>query len=172
MAKDFNIYQWRRQHLVENQVSEEKGSWKKDFKEIMDANDLTKGEIMDFVSIYFKDEKDKPTMVGLNEEALERSKLYPKETLLQFEKVWLPKSLGIEGGTGKESYIALYTKDQIQANLDKIPDEVFHTIMNFGAPIFLKDPSKNKPQPFTMPDDPEVIRAMTRTANNPRGTVD
>lgn len=67
MAKDFNIYQWRRQQLVENQVSEEKKSWKKDFEEIMNANDLTKSEIMDFVSIYFKDEKDKPTMVGLNE---------------------------------------------------------------------------------------------------------
>lgn len=68
MAKDFNIYQWRRQQLVENQVSEEKKSWKKDFEEIMNANDLTKGEIMDFISVYFKDEKGKPNMVGLNEE--------------------------------------------------------------------------------------------------------
>jgi len=67
MAKDFNIYQWRRQQLVENQVSEEKGSWKKDFEDIMDANNLTKGEIMDFISVYFKDEKGKPTMVSVNE---------------------------------------------------------------------------------------------------------
>jgi hypothetical protein len=67
MAKDFNVYQWRRQHLNENQVSEEKGSWKKDFEDIMDANNLTKGEIMDFVSIYFKDEKGNPVNVGLNE---------------------------------------------------------------------------------------------------------
>jgi hypothetical protein len=73
MAKDFNIYQWRRQQLVENQVSEEKKSWKKDFEEIMNANDLTKGEIMDFVSLYFKDEKGKPNMVGLNENEEEKT---------------------------------------------------------------------------------------------------
>jgi hypothetical protein len=73
MAKDFNIYQWRRQQLVENQVSEEKKSWKKDFKEIMDANDLTKGEIMDFISVYFRDEKDKPTMVSVNENEEEKT---------------------------------------------------------------------------------------------------
>ena len=68
MAKDFNVYQWRRNHLNENQVSEENTSWKEEFKSIMDANDLTPGEVMDFVSIYFKDEKGNPTMIGLNEE--------------------------------------------------------------------------------------------------------
>jgi hypothetical protein len=73
MAKDFNIYQWRRQQLVENQVSEEKKSWKKDFEEIMNANELTKGEIMDFISVYFKDEKGKPNMVGLNENEEEKT---------------------------------------------------------------------------------------------------
>jgi hypothetical protein len=110
--------------------------------------------------------------VSLNEGELTPSTLYPKDIILQFEKVWLPKSLGIEGGTGKESYIALYTKDQVQANLDKIPDEVYHTIMNFGAPIFLKDPSKNKPQPFSMPDSAAAIRGATATPDNPRGTLD
>ena len=67
MAKDFNIYQWRRQQLVENQVSEEKKSWKEDFKEIMKANNLTSVEVMDYLENYFKDEKGKPNMVGLNE---------------------------------------------------------------------------------------------------------
>jgi len=54
MAKDFNVYQWRRQQLVENQVSEEK-SWKKDFEEIMKNNNLNQGEVHDFISLYFKD---------------------------------------------------------------------------------------------------------------------
>ena len=152
MAKDFNVYQWRHQHLNENQVSENETSWKEDFKRIMDTNNLNQDEVQDFISIYFKDEKGKPLNVSLNEGELTPSTLYPKDIVLQFEKVWLPKSLGIEGGTGRESRIALYTKDQVQANLDKIPDEVYHTIMNFGAPIFLNDPSKNK-QPFSVSND-------------------
>lgn len=164
MAKDFNIYQWRREHLNENQVSENIPSWKEEFKDIMKANNLTPGEVMDFVSIYFKDEKDKPNMIGLNEE-LERSKLYPKSTLLQFEKVWLPKSFGIKDGTGRESSIALYTKDQVQANLDKIPDPLFHTMMNFGFPIFLSDITKNEPQPST-PSDAEIAAMAADYAAN------
>ena len=67
MAKDFNVYQWRRQHLNENQVSENTPSWKEEFKDIMKTNNLTPGEVMDCVSIYFKDEKGKPAMIGLNE---------------------------------------------------------------------------------------------------------
>jgi len=169
MAKDFNVYQWRRQQLVENQVSEEK-SWKKDFEEIMDTNNLNQGEVHDFISLYFKDKKGKPLNVSLNEGELTPSTLYPKDTVLQFEKVWLPKSLGIEGGTGKETRIALYTKDQVQANLDKIPDKIYHTIMSFGAPIFLNAPSKDK-QPFSMPDNADAIRGATRTSDFP-GTVD
>ena len=43
-------------------------SWKEEFKDIMKTNNLTPGEVMDFVSIYFKDEKGKPNMVGLNED--------------------------------------------------------------------------------------------------------
>ena len=39
----------------------------------MDANDLTKGEIMDFISVYFRDEKDKPTMVSVNENEEEKT---------------------------------------------------------------------------------------------------
>ena len=34
MAKDFNIYQWRRNHLNENQVSENTPSWKEEFKDL------------------------------------------------------------------------------------------------------------------------------------------
>ena len=167
MAKDFNIYQWRRQHLNEEQSNV---SLKKAMEEWFGGTTPTKEEMINFVEWFYNQDSSEPNMIGINEE-LERSKLYPKNTLLQFEKVWLPKSLGIEGGTGKESYIALYTKDQVQANLDKIPDEVFHTIMNFGAPIFLKDPSKNKPQPFSMPDSADAIRGATRTSDFP-GTVD
>lgn len=149
MAKDFNIYQWRRNFLNEGNQNP---SLKAAMEEWFGSSTPTREEMINFVEWFYNQDASEPSMMGLNEE-LERSKLYPKNTLLQFEKVWLPKSLGIEGGTGKESYIALYTKDQVQANLDKIPDQLFHTIMNFGAPIFLRDPSQNKPQSMAPSDD-------------------
>jgi hypothetical protein len=67
MAKDFNVYQWRRQHLNENQVSENETSWKEDFKKIMDINNLNQGEVHDFISLYFKDEKGNPLNISMNE---------------------------------------------------------------------------------------------------------
>jgi hypothetical protein len=67
MAKDFNVYQWRRQHLNENQVSENETSWKEDFEGIMNANNLNQGEVHDFISLYFKDKKGKPLNISLNE---------------------------------------------------------------------------------------------------------
>ena len=149
MAKDFNVYQWRRNFLNEGNQNP---SLKAAMEEWFGSSTPTREEMINFVEWFYNQDASEPSMMGLNEE-LERSKLYPKNTLLQFEKVWLPKSLGIEGGTGKESYIALYTKDQVQTNLDKIPDQLFHTIMNFGAPIFLRDPSQNKPQSFASSDD-------------------
>ena len=149
MAKDFNVYQWRRNHLNEGNQNP---SLKAAMEEWFGSSTPTREEMINFVEWFYNQDTSEPSMMGLNEE-LERSKLYPKNTLLQFEKVWLPKSFGIEGGTGRETSIALYTKDQVQANLDKIPDPLFHTIMNFGAPIFLRDPSQNKPQSMTPSDD-------------------
>ena len=158
MAKDFNVYQWRRQQLVENQVSEEK-SWKKDFKEIMDANDLTKGEIMDFISIYFKDEKDKPIMVGLNEEMKIGQEYTKEEVANMFDQIYWKATNKLD----KDGILAL-PFDKIRY-FGMYPPKAYSALPNFVSP-------KGPEQKFTMPDDPEAIRGATRTSTSPRGTVD
>ena len=163
MAKDFNVYQWRRDQLNENHSNM---SLKAAMEEWFGNSTPTKEEMMGFIEWFYNQGAGEPSMIGLNEETLERSTLYPKKILNKFEKVWLSKSLGIEGGTGKETNIALYTKDQVKANFNKIPDKLYHTIMNVdGNPIFLRDPSQNKPQKFTLPDNPEDIYGAVGTVD-------
>lgn len=108
MAKDFNVYQWRRSHLTENQVSENNKSWKEEFKSIMDANDLTKGEIMDFVSIYFKDENGNPTMIGLNED----DKL--KVSTIKFEDLDKTNIYKLPYGAVEGSWLGVLDTDKLE----------------------------------------------------------
>ena len=153
MAKDFNVYQWRRQQLTENQVSEEKGSWKKDFKEIMDANNLTKGEIMDFISIYFKDEKGKPTMVGLNED-LEIGNEYTKEEVASmFDKIYF-RAKNI---LSKEDILKL-PFDMLRFNGMYSINPQSEKLPNFISP-------KGPEQKMTMPDNPEDIYGAVGTVD-------
>jgi len=153
MAKDFNVYQWRRQQLTENQVSEEKGSWKKDFKEIMDANNLTKGEIMDFISIYFKDEKGKPTMVGLNED-LEIGNEYTKEEVASmFDKIYF-RAKNI---LSKEDILKL-PFDMLRFNGMYSINPQSEKLPNFISP-------KGPKQKMTMPDNPEDIYGAVGTVD-------
>jgi len=157
MAKDFNVYQWRRQHLNENQVSEEK-SWKKDFEEIMDTNNLTKGEIMDFISIYFKDEKGKPINVSLNEE-LEIGQEYTKEEVANmFDQIYWKATNKLD----KNGILAL-PSDKIRY-MGMYPSNSSSALPNFVSP--------KGPEPkFTMPDSAAAVRGATATSNN-LGIVD
>lgn len=65
MAKDFNVYQWRREHLNEN-VDETFST--KQYREDDKINNFTKGEKIDRMSTSFQDEKGNDIQIGLNEE--------------------------------------------------------------------------------------------------------
>jgi hypothetical protein len=65
MAKDFNVYQWRRNHLNEN--VEEKYSTQQ-YREDNEINNFTKGEKIDRMSTSFQDEKGNDIQIGVNEE--------------------------------------------------------------------------------------------------------
>ena len=64
MAKDFNVYQWRRQHLNENQGEEFST---KQYREDNKVNNFTQGEKNDYLSTRFKDEKGKSININTNE---------------------------------------------------------------------------------------------------------
>ena len=152
MAKDFNVYQWRREHLNENQVSENTPSWKEEFKDIMKANNLTPGEVMDFVSIYFKDEKGKPTMIGLNED-LEIGNEYTKEEVANmFDQIYWKATNKLD----KEGILAL-PFDKIRY-FGMYPPRANSALPNFVSP--------KGPEPkFTMPDNPKDIYGAVGTAD-------
>lgn len=153
MAKDFNVYQWRRNHLNENQVSEGGKSWKKDFEEIMDANDLTQGEVLDFISIYFKDEKGKPTMIGLNED-LEIGNEYTKEEVASmFDKIYF-RAKNI---LSKEDILKL-PFDMLRFNGMYSINPQSEKLPNFISP-------KGPEQKMTMPDNPEDIYGAVGTVD-------
>jgi len=153
MAKDFNVYQWRRNHLNENQVSEGEKSWKKDFEKIMDANDLTQGEVLDFISIYFKDEKGKPTMIGLNEDLKINDEISREKVAEKFDKIFF----GGKKILNKEDILKLPFKKlrfngmySINPQSEKLP--------NFISP-------KGPEQKFTMSDNPEDIYGAVGTVD-------
>ena len=153
MAKDFNVYQWRRNHLNENQVSEGEKSWKKDFEKIMDANDLTQGEVLDFISIYFKDEKGKPTMIGLNED-LEIGNEYTKEEVASmFDKIYF-RAKNI---LSKEDILKL-PFDMLRFNGMYSINPQSEKLPNFISP-------KGPEQKMTMPDNPEDIYGAVGTVD-------
>ena len=153
MAKDFNVYQWRRNHLNENQVSEGGKSWKKDFEEIMDANDLTQGEVLDFISIYFKDEKGKPNMIGLNED-LEIGNEYTKEEVASmFDKIYF-RAKNI---LSKEDILKL-PFDMLRFNGMYSINPQSEKLPNFISP-------KGPEQKMTMPDNPEDIYGAVGTVD-------
>ena len=153
MAKDFNVYQWRRNHLNENQVSEGGKSWKKDFEEIMDANDLTQGEVLDFISIYFKDEKGKPTIIGLNED-LEIGNEYTKEEVASmFDKIYF-RAKNI---LSKEDILKL-PFDMLRFNGMYSINPQSEKLPNFISP-------KGPEQKMTMPDNPEDIYGAVGTVD-------
>ena len=153
MAKDFNVYQWRRNHLNENQVSEGGKSWKKDFEEIMDANDLTQGEVLDFISIYFKDEKGKPNMISLNED-LEIGNEYTKEEVASmFDKIYF-RAKNI---LSKEDILKL-PFDMLRFNGMYSINPQSEKLPNFISP-------KGPEQKMTMPDNPEDIYGAVGTVD-------
>ena len=68
MAKDFNVYKWRRNQLNENQIFDDENlSFKEEFDRFMDTNPGP-GEIWDWFSIHFKDKEGKPAHMSLNED--------------------------------------------------------------------------------------------------------
>jgi hypothetical protein len=64
MAKDFNVYQWRREHLNENRGEEFST---KQYREDNKVNNFTQGEKNDYLSTRFKDEKGKSINISTNE---------------------------------------------------------------------------------------------------------
>ena len=128
MAKDFNIYQWRREHLNENQVSENTPSWKEEFKDIMKANNLTPGEVMDFVSIYFKDEKGKPNMIGLNEDLKIGDEYTKEEVANMFDQIYWKATNKLD----KEGILAL-PFDKIRY-FGVYPPKAYSALPNFVSP--------------------------------------
>ena len=153
MAKNFNVYQWRRDHLNENQVSEGGKSWKKDFEEIMDANDLTQGEVMDFISIYFKDEKGKPNMIGLNEDLKIGNEYTKEEVANMFDKIYF----GAKNILNKEDILTL-PFDMLRFNGMYSINPQSEKLPNFISP-------KGPEQKFTMPEKPEDIYGAVGTAD-------
>ena len=152
MAKDFNVYQWRRKHLNENQVSEGEKSWKKDFEKIMDANDLTQGEVLDFISIYFKDEKGKPNMIGLNEDLKIGDEYTKEEVANMFDQIYWKATNKLD----KEGILAL-PFDKIRY-FGMYPPRANSALPNFVSP--------KGPEPkFTMPDNPKDIYGAVGTAD-------
>lgn len=72
MAKDFNVYQWRREHL--NESVEETFSTKK-YEEYNNINNLTRGEKLDYMSTNFQDKEGDDIQIGLNEEGIVKKKI-------------------------------------------------------------------------------------------------
>ena len=72
MAKDFNVYQWRRQHL--NESVEETFSTKQ-YREDDKINNFTPVEKIDRMSTSFQDEEGNDIQVGLNEEGIVKKKI-------------------------------------------------------------------------------------------------
>jgi hypothetical protein len=69
MAKDFNVYQWRREHLNEN--VDETFSTKR-YREDDKINNFTPGEKIDQMSTSFQDESGKDIQIGLNEDIVKK----------------------------------------------------------------------------------------------------
>ena len=65
MGKDFNVYQWRRDHLNEN-VDETFST--EQYREDDKINNFTRGEKIDRMSTSFQDKKGNDIQIGLNEE--------------------------------------------------------------------------------------------------------
>jgi len=72
MAKDFNVYQWRRQYL--NESVEETFSTKQ-YREDDKINNFTPGEKIDRMSTSFQDEEGNDIQIGLNEEGIVKKKI-------------------------------------------------------------------------------------------------
>ena len=69
MAKDFNVYQWRREFLTEG--VEETFSTKQ-YREDDKINNFTNGEKIDRMSTSFQDEEGNDIPIGLNEDILKK----------------------------------------------------------------------------------------------------
>jgi hypothetical protein len=64
MAKDFNVYQWRRQHLNEEHSNV---SLKKAMEEWFGGTTPTKEEMINFVEWFYNQDPSEKNMMGLNE---------------------------------------------------------------------------------------------------------
>jgi len=147
MAKDFNIYQWRRNHLNEEHKNP---SLKGAMEEWFGDSIPTKEEMMGFIEWFYNQGTGEPNMIGLNED-LEIGNEYTKTDLSKiFDKIYWKGSKVI-----KPSELPI--------------DNVMYLGSYQGLPNFVT-PKGSEPK-FTMPEDPEAIRAATRTSTNPRGTV-
>lgn len=148
MAKDFNVYQWRREHLNEGNQNP---SLKAAMEEWFGSSTPTKEEMMGFIEWFYNQGTGEPNMIGLNEKKLESGDNYSKTDISKmFDKIYWKGSKII-----KPSELPI--------------DNVMYFGLYQGLPNFVTP--KGPEQKFTMPDDPEAIRAATRTSTNPRGTV-
>ena len=64
MAKDFNIYQWRRNHLNEGHNNP---SLKAAMEEWFGGSTPTREEMINFVEWFYNQDASEPSMMGLNE---------------------------------------------------------------------------------------------------------
>jgi hypothetical protein len=117
MAKDFNVYQWRREHLNENQES-----FSDAFKKDNEVNNFTQGEKNDYAERYF----DSMISQNENQEGLKVSTV----TFDQVKGMKLPYD--ITGGAyieilrpnvfdeWKDRFMRVYGDADLKANGDKL----------------------------------------------------
>lgn len=155
MAKDFNIYQWRRNYLNEGNQNP---SLKAAMEEWFGNTTPTREEMINFIEWFYNQDASEPSMIGLNED-LEIGNEYTKEEVANmFDQIYWKATNKLD----KEGILAL-PFDKIRY-FGMYPPRANSALPNFVSP-------KGPEHKFTMPDDPEAIRAATRISTNPRGTV-
>jgi hypothetical protein len=124
MAKDFNVYQWRRQHLNEGHSNV---SLKKAMEEWFGGSTPTKEEMINFVEWFYNQDSSEPNMIGINEE---ESLKVSTVTFDQVKGMKLPYD--ITGGAyieilrpnvfdeWKDRFMRVYGDADLKANGDKL----------------------------------------------------
>ena len=86
MAKDFNVYQWRRNHLNEGNQNP---SLKAAMEEWFGSSTPTKEEMMNFVEWFYNQDASEPSMFGGLNENLEIGNEYAKEEVASmFDQIY------------------------------------------------------------------------------------